>query len=126
MEQFEFNLQPCPMSILDIDNICQCAVEARNEEGEFYYLMIRTILGYSTVFKCGPVVPDVYFLPSGFETSLVRLDCDEDKLYKLIDKWLNDRFKKLTEAKVITFEEARSQFRDICSYMDDYGKEGVY
>ena len=125
-EQFEFNMQPCPMSILDIENIFQCAVEATNAEGEYYYLVALTSLGVTSIFTCGPVVPDVFFLPNGYSTNLTRHECDDKKVSKFINSWLNDRYKKLQEAKIISFKEAKEQFRDICEYLDEYGKEGIY
>jgi len=122
MESFEFNNQLVPQSLLSVDDLGECAIEATNDEGYFYYLVIRTSLGMTTIAKCGPVVPDVNMLPDGYATELVRMKYDGQKLGSVVNKWLNDK-KKLTEAKIITIDEALEQFRDLGEYMKNYSEE---
>lgn len=123
MPTFEFNQQLLPQSLVDIQELGQFALEGINEEGYFYYLVVRTSLGTVTLADCGPVVPDITLLPSGYQTSLERMPYKEDKVSRAINMWLNDRSKKLTEAKVIDIEEAIAQFRDLGEYLTNYSDE---
>ena len=120
MPSFEFNQQLVPQSLVDIEEVGQVALEGINEEGLFWYLIIKTSLGTTTIAECGPVVPDVDFLPDSYGTRLTRMPYKEDKLERYVNMWLNDRSKKLTEAKVIKVDDALDEFRDIGTYMRNY------
>lgn len=121
--EFEFNQQLMPQNLLSVEQLGQCAIEGTNDDGYYYYLIIRTTLGICTIAECGPVVPDVVMLPDSFTTKLSRLKCDEKKLTSFINRWLNDRSKLLTDAKCISVEDALSQFRDLKEYMENYSEE---
>lgn len=123
MALFEFNNQLMPQSLIDIDNIGDFAIEANNDEGAFWYLVIRTSLGTTTIASCGPVVPDIELLPDGYCCYLTRMDYKEEKLIKWINMWLNDRGKKLVQAKVINIDDAINQFRDLGEYLTNYSKD---
>lgn len=122
---FEFDQQLAYMSNIDIENIGDCAIEANNDDGFFWYLIVKTSLGTSTICTCGPVVPDVDLLPSGFSQSLNRMPYKEDKLVKTISLFLNDRGKKITKAIAIPIEDAAAQFRDLSDYVERLD-EGLY
>lgn len=123
MATFEFNQQLTPQSLIDIDEIGEFAIEATNDEGLFWYLIVRTSLGTTTVASCGPVVPDVPLLPSGYSSSLFRMEYKEPKIEKTITMWLNDRNKLLTSARLIDIDEAIDQFVDLRSYLHNYSEE---
>ena len=120
---FEFNNQYVAQSLIDIDEIGVFAIEARNDAGEYYYMVVRTLLGTVTMATCGPVVPDVALLPTGYSTYLTRMPYKEDKISNAINKWLNDTKKQLTVANLIDINDAIAQFRDIGDYLTNYGEE---
>lgn len=121
--EFEFNQQLMPQNILDIDEIGEFAIEASNDEGYFYYLVVKTFIGISTFASCGPVIPDTDLLGDGFACSLTKCPYKEDKIAKAIKFWLNDKSKKLTDAKLIDIDEALSQFKDVAHYMKNLNEE---
>ena len=117
MSTFEFNQQLMPQSLVDIDNIGQFALEATNDEGYFWYLILVTSLGNVTVASCGPVIPDVNLLPSGYTCSMYQMEYKEARIEKTINNWLNDRGKALTEAHLVNIEDALCEFRDLGTYL---------
>lgn len=123
MATFEFNQQLMPQSLVDIDEIGQFALEASNDEGYFWYLIIRTSLGTATIACCGPVVPDVKLLPSGYSCYLSRMEYKEQKIEKFINTWLNDRSKALTQARIIEVDDAIDQFVDLGNYLRNFSDE---
>lgn len=123
MIQFEFNNQLMPQSLIEVEELGQFALEAWNSGGYYYYLIIRTILGTSVVTTCGPVVPDIDILPSGFKITLEKMPYKEDKLIKTISYFLNDKSKSLTDARELSFEEAIEQFREIKPYLLSFSEE---
>ena len=120
---FEFNQQLMPQNLIDIENIGDFALEGINDEGNFYYLIVRTSLGITTLASCGPVVPDVNLLPSGYCTYISRMQYKEDKVAKQINIWLNDKSKALTKASLVEIEDALDQFRDVGEYMRNYSED---
>lgn len=121
--QFEFNQQLMPQNLVEIEEIGQFGLEGWNSEGYYWYLIIRTCLGTATVATCGPVVPDIELLPSGFKMTLDKMPYKEEKLAKTISYFLNDRSKCLTEARVIPIDEAISQFRELKDYLINFSEE---
>lgn len=120
---FEFNQDLVFISNIDIDNIGEFAIEASNEEGMFWYFIVRTSLGTCSISSCGPVVPDIDLLPSGFRQTFDRIPFKEDKLCKTISMFLNDKSKKITKAIEISIEDAITQFRDLKDYLENYSEE---
>jgi len=120
---FEFNQELQFMSDIDINDIGQFAIEANNDEGMFWYLIVRTSLGTCTITSCGPLVPDLELLPSGFTQKLERIPFKEDKLCKYISMFLNDKGKKITKAVEIEIEDAIEQFKDLKEYLENYSEE---
>ena len=117
MATFEFNNQFVPQSLIDIENIGQFAIEANNDEGYFWYLVVSTSLGTVTIASAGPCIPDVALLPGGYACSFYTMEYKENKLEKAINTWLNDRGKALTEARIVEIDKALDEFRDIAQYL---------
>lgn len=63
------------------------------------------------------MVPDISEVPSGYSCSLSYMQYKEDKIEKLVNTWLNDKYKKLTEAHNVTFQDALDQVVDIPNYL---------
>lgn len=120
---FEFNHQLLPQNILDIGEIGEFAIEACNDEQYYWYMVARSILGTTIIATCGPVIPDVAFLPSGFSMTLDKVPYKEEKIAKAISMFLNDRKKGITDAKVIDVIEGIDQFRELKDYLKDLREE---
>lgn len=113
----EFNNQLMPQSVVEIDELGDFGLEAINDEGYYYYIAVRCFQGMAVIATCGPVIPDVDLLPSGFSMSLSKTPFREDKMNKFLNLFLNDKHRLLTEARLISFEEAIAQFRELKNYL---------
>lgn len=123
--QFEFDQELKAQNNIEIDDIGFFGLEASNSEGYYYYLVIRSIMGTSIIATCGPVIPDLDALPSGFKMTLDKMPYKEDKLIKTISYFLNDKSKKITDAKVMEVNEAINEFRELKEYLLNFS-EGSY
>ena len=63
------------------------------------------------------IIPDLNEIPEGFSNSLTKMEYKEPKIEKMINFWLNDKYKKLTDAKIITIGEALDVFPDLRTYL---------
>ena len=90
---------------LDVENIGQCVLQANNDVGEEFYLIIVTELGWTEVLEYGPIVPDLELLPATYNISYNRIEYNQGKLERIIDKFLNNPKRMITQAKVTELEE---------------------
>lgn len=117
---FEFNQQLVPQSLIEIEEIGNFALEANNEDGYNYYLIVKTSLGNALLASVGPVVPDFLDIPNGFQINIEIMQYKEDKLIRFIKQFLNDRSKKLVSAQLVDVDTALEQFRDVKDFISNY------
>ena len=123
MRTFDFNISHLALNSIDIEDIGNCAIECKNDDNLFFILIIRTTMGTSSIYTCGPFNPDVNLLPTGFSSSLTRLDFNISKIEKIIMSFLNDKYAKITSAQEISLDEAIDEFVDFKQYLENYGNE---
>lgn len=121
--QFEFNHQLLPQDFIEIEQIGEFGLEATNDLGYCWYMIIKTFLGTSVICTCGPIIPDISIIPSGFTTHLDKIPYKEDKLAKTINYFLNDSKKGITSAKIISFDDAIDQFRELKDYLKNFSED---
>ena len=95
-------------SQLDVENIGQCVISANNDFGEEYYLIIVTVLGWTEVIEYGPATPDIQILPFNVSSTYSRFEYNQSKLEKIIDRFLNNPKRGITQATVVELEDIRN------------------
>lgn len=120
---FEFNMQLMPQNVVEIEELGDFGLEAYNDEGFYWYLAVRCIQGIAVMVTCGPLIPDIMMLPTGFTMNLQKIPFREDKVSKSIDFFLNDKKKSITQAKMISFEEAVQNFKELKEYLMNLNEE---
>ena len=124
MMTFKFNNEYVAQSLINIDDIGNFALEGVDEHnGFFYYLLVKTTLGTTTILTFGPVVPDVKLLPDYYNITYQRLQFKDKVIYKYINMWLNDKIKKISNAQLIEEDVLLNELRDIKDYILNYGEE---
>lgn len=113
---FEYFTVKTIMADIEIDSIGNCAIEANNDNGEFYYLVIRTDNGLSQVFEYGPTCHSG-ILEKSVNCSFMRINYTDAKIGKIIKGFLNNPYHNITQAKEITIEEALEHCDDMLLYM---------
>lgn len=113
---FEYFTVKTVMADIEIDAIGNCAIEANNDNGEFYYLVIRTNDGSSQVFEYGPTA-HIGILEKSVNCSFQRINYSESKIQKIIKGFLNDPYRNITQARELDIKEALEQCDDMLIYM---------
>jgi len=121
MKQVKYNFQLEPQNKLDIESISNCCIRAKNDLEYYFYLIIKTIAGKTYFAECGPILENSDRLPSGFISALVIFEYNEKKVLGMINSFLNDKSKKVTDASVIEIDEALNNFKNLKDFM-----EGLY
>lgn len=102
---------------LSVDDIGNSTIIAYNDTGEAFALVIKTSLGWTEIFECGPSTPDIEQLPINTFQSYSRFEFSEYKIKKAINNFLNDRYRRITQAMVTDIEEAKKLFVDFRRYL---------
>ncbi len=119
----QFNGDVTFLKELDIDNLGEFAIEASNDEGMFWYYVVRTSLGTVTIATSGPRIPDIELLPKGFNQALYRIPYKEDKIIKDVSSFLNDPRKRIVKAELLDIDVAIEQFVNLRDYLENYSEE---
>ena len=110
----QFNRQSIFTNSLCVEDIGNCALEAVDNLGQYYYFVIKTIRGISYILTYGPLVPDIDILPKTYNLNYYNTSYADAKIVKAIQTWacapkgLN--FEEITQIPV---EEALVNCRDI-------------
>lgn len=113
---FKYYYATTVMADIDIDDIGHCAIEAHNDIGEFWYLVIRSELGSTQIFEYGPTC-HMDVLEKAVNCSFRRIEFNEKKINKAIDSFLNNPYRNITCAEEIEISEALNNCDDILGYM---------
>lgn len=107
---FEYLQRVVVDSQIDVENTGECCIRGRNDFGEEFYLVIHTEMGTVEVYDYGKAMPDIDQLPEVINIKYSRFPYSSSKLETIIDKFLNDGKKFITQADVVTLPEIRDNF----------------
>ncbi len=102
---------------IQIEDPGNCTIQANNDDGASYYLIIETWLGITRIFEYGPTRVDVDRLLNKVTCNFTRLNYNDLKINKAIDSFLNNPHRGITSAYEITKEEALNNCKSIINYM---------
>lgn len=102
---------------LDVKDLGNCAIEACNDLGNHYYLVIRTQLGQSEIFEAGPFCLDIPILEKNCSISYKKIEYNESKLSGIVTKFLNNPYREITQSREINEEEVYPNCINIIDYM---------
>lgn len=107
---FEFSIQKTFDQSIDIVDMGNTALKCTNCHMDSYYIIIKTVMGKTSILKFGPVCPDIEILIDDFFVSYKKIDYKETVIYKEIDKFINDFKKNIDTVEEITEYEAWKDF----------------
>lgn len=110
----KFNRQSTYVDCLYVENIGNCALEALDELGQYYYIIVKTVQGQSHILSFGPVIPDLEVLPKTFKLDYYSTQYNDKKLAKSLQVWATGQqktnFEQITQ---IDSTEALAQLPNI-------------
>lgn len=104
---FEYLQRVVVDGTLEVENVGECVIQANNDFGEEYYLIITTELGYTSILEYGPIVPDLDQLQPTYNIRYSNFEYSQFKIEKTIDKFLNEAKRLITQAKIVELEDIR-------------------
>lgn len=115
--EFEYLTKVVVESSITVEDIGYCAIEANNDLGQFWCLVIKSDLGITEIFETGPIILDINELPKSYGSSYRKIAYSDSQISKAIDKFLNDSYRCITQAREIDMEDAKKYFRNLADYI---------
>lgn len=114
---FQYFVTKVVNASIEVEDMGSCAIQAFNDRGEEYNLIIETNLGVCRALTFGPVMPEFDLLPEKLHIQFERFNFSEKTVSKMINKFLNDPFKNITQAFTKTKEELLADLPNLRNYM---------
>ena len=116
---FEYSVQRTFNEAIDVVDIGNTALRCTNSRFDNYYIILKTIMGKTSILKFGPICPDVEVLLNDFSVSYKKIDYKEGAISKEIDKFINDFKKEITSIEEVTEYEAWKDFPEIQQWFEN-------
>ena len=116
---FEYSVQRTFNESIDVVDIGNTALRCHGSKLDFYYIILKTIMGKTHIIKFGPVMPDIDMLFDDFSVSYKKIDYKETAISKEVDKFINDFRKEITLVEEITEYEAWQDFPAVQQYFEN-------
>ena len=101
------------MDSIDIEDIGNTALQLINDTGQCWYLILYTNLGWTTIHSFGPMNLEDSILPYHFQYKYDLQEYDDAKLIKVIDKFINDPKKIITQIFFVDKDETLSKLKNL-------------
>lgn len=118
--EFEYAYSTTANGQVDIEDYGNCAIEANNLDGQFWYLIIDTKLGWTQIMEYGPIDPKGVGLEDSCVCLYDKVEFNGKKIARRVDMFLNkgrNGFSPIEQAREISKESALSQCKSIIDYM---------
>lgn len=107
IKKFEYLYTVTAQDSLELDDIGNTCIHILNDLGYEWYMIITTELGDTDIKTFGPFHVDMTnYFNNGFNFNLSRISYKESKICSIIDNFLNDPKKNISQAFECTKEEA--------------------
>ena len=110
---FEYSVQKTFNETIDVLDIGNTALRCSGKKLDFYYIILKTVMGKTHIIKFGPIMPDIDVLFNDFFVSYKKIDYKENLIEKEVDKFINDYKKEITLVEEISEYEAWRDFPKI-------------
>ena len=106
---FEYMHVTTALDSITVDEIGECCLHAFNDNGNEWYLLISTDSGFTRILTLGPIKST----NDELEISRKIFQYNEVKIIKLVEKWLQDTRKAITQVFECEKEEVFDIARNI-------------
>lgn len=116
MTQFKYFYQMEATGFLDVEDIGNFCLSLTNNLMREFIIIVKTEYGQTKVITFGPWVIDMTLPCCDCSLNYREFEFSESKIETLVDKALNG-YNAITQATVITEEEARSRIKDLVKFI---------
>lgn len=117
MSTFDYYYQEQPTGQVEIDNIGNFAISCTNDLFNEYLFIAVTEMGQTRILTYGPQMIDVddVFMPRS--CNYFSMQYDVHKIEKMVDRFINDPKKCITQVTVVNIDDAIAAVKDFKELM---------
>ena len=116
--QFEYLYTTQAMGTFDVDNIGEVCISAINTFMlQEYILIIHTEEGRSKIIQYGPRFIELDAPPLSVTYTYDEIDYNQNKLVRIIDRFINNPKYCISQVVLIDYEEAIEKIKDLVEYL---------
>lgn len=114
---FNYSYKATAEDCIDIPDVGNVCLQASNDVGQNWVLLIKTKLGFSYIMEYGPFYYDriTEYLNHTFQ----RIEYSEYKLEKKIDKFLNEPRRLITQVQFKDIDETLDLMTNVVEVMNE-------
>lgn len=118
---FEYSVQRTFNEAIDVVDIGNTALRCKGGKLglDYYYVILKTVMGKVSILKFGPICPDTDVLLSDFTVEYKKIDYKEAAIYKEVNKFINDFKKEINLVEEVTEYEAWQDFPLIQQFFEN-------
>lgn len=118
---FEYSVQKTFNESIDVVDIGNTALRCIGNKLDEYYIILKTVMGKTSIIKFGPIMPDVEVLFNDFSVSYKKIDYKENLINNEVTKFINDYKKEIVKVEEITEYEAWKDFPPVQQWFENIG-----
>lgn len=115
----DYNEQSVFTKSIDIVDEGNFTVRATDDEGNEYYMIVKTVMGMTTMIKFGPTMPDAKLMMADFNLSCKKIKFSDKKIAAELNGMLNSPKACIIEAEEITEYEAYESVPDLQETLEE-------
>ena len=117
MASFEYLYTLTATGSFEIEDIGNFAISCTNNIYNEYLLVVQTVYGRTRVLQYGPRKIDMNEPNFSMFCTYSEFDFSESKIESLVDKFVNDPKKIISQVTIISQEEAIARMKDLTRYL---------
>ena len=115
--QFDYLYEVQATGSIEIEDVGNFAISITSDIYEEYFMVVVTQYGMSHIIQYGPINIEIDELPDKVCYSYQRIEYNQSRLSKIIDKYINDSYKHVTQVTLIDIEDVKSNIKDLLRYV---------
>ena len=110
---FEYMATQTYLDSIDIDDLGNVCLNALNDNGDEYYLIVTTNLGWVEVIEYGPCTVDFNTISSYFNFNFTKFEYSDSKISKIIEKFINNDKRNITQVYFSDRQFALKRYKEL-------------
>lgn len=101
------------LDTIDIPDIGNTCINAFNDFGLEWYLIIDTYQGWTKIKEFGPLLADLDHIATYFDYTMYQHEYSEKKISKVIEKFINNNKRMITQVFEVPKEQAENRLEAV-------------
>ena len=119
MKVYNYLYEEKPLGQLNLETNDTFCIEATNDSGFAYYLIVKTVYGVTEIVEYGPLLIDCNELPDNVMYTYHKSDYNSGRIDRTIEMFLNAPKKLITQAREVTLKYAKSKIKNLVDVIED-------